>query len=132
MRPVCVKEATAICAEILDALECSNRPLRYNLLGSFKRGGNHVMVEVHRNALPDEQQCSKKRAGQQNPKQTASEVDPEVSEHPAGFSREAPHKGDANRQTSSPGQEVLYAKTHHLAEIAHGAFARVSLPCGGG
>ena len=87
------------------------------------------MVEVHRNSLPDEQQRSQQRTRQQNPKQTPGQINPEISECCAGFPCKASYEGNAHCQPSGTGQEVLYAETYHLAEIAHGALSGISLPC---
>ena len=56
----------------LDDFQCSDRSLGDDLARSFKSGGNDIMVEVHRNSLPSEEQRSYERTRQQNPKQAAS------------------------------------------------------------
>jgi potassium-transporting ATPase A subunit len=57
-----------------------------------------------------------KCASQQNPKQTAGEIDPEVSERCARFPRLPSYEGNARRQSRGASQEILHAETHHLAE----------------
>src|ERR1035438_9187670 len=55
-RPIRVKEAAAIGAEIFDDLQRGHRTLRYDLLGAPEGGGDRIGAEVHRDALADEQQ----------------------------------------------------------------------------
>jgi hypothetical protein len=102
VRSVGVKEATAIGAQILDDFQCSDGSLRDDLSCSFNRFGNHVMVEIHGNSLPNKQQRPNKRTRQQNPKQTAGEIDPEVSQCCAGFPRQPSYEGNAYGQTCGP------------------------------
>src|SRR5277367_2105991 len=88
-------------------------------------------MEVHRNSLPDKDQCSEERGRQQNPKQTAGYIYPEISQRLRSFPRQSSHKCDTHREARGSGQKVLRAETHHLAEIAHGVFSPISLPCCG-
>ena len=53
MSPIRVKETAAARAEILDDLQCGYGALRYDLLRTFDSSDDGIVVEVHRNALPD-------------------------------------------------------------------------------
>jgi hypothetical protein len=55
VRSIRVKKAASIRTEILDDLQCGYWTLRYDLLGTLDGSGNRIVMEVHRNALPDEQ-----------------------------------------------------------------------------
>jgi hypothetical protein len=71
-------------------------PLRYDLLRTFHSGDDGIMVEVHRNALPDQQQGSDQCSGQQYPQQGTCEINPKVAERVGEFSGEPTDKGNAH------------------------------------
>jgi hypothetical protein len=132
VRGVCVEEASAIGAEVLDDFQRGHRPLSNDLAGSIERMGDDVVVEVHRNSLADEEQRPEERAGRENPEEAAGEIDPEVTQGLETFAGEASDEGDADGQAHRAGEKILYAEAHHLAGIAHGVFARIGLPGAGG
>ena len=80
MSSIRVKEAAAVRAEILDDLQCGYRTLRYDLLGTLDGSGDRIVAEVHRNALPDEQQGAYQCSRQQDPEQGACQINPKISE----------------------------------------------------
>src|SRR6202041_306502 len=96
MRSIRVKEAAAVCSEILDDLQLSYRTLRYHLLRTFDRSNDRVVVEVHRSPLPDQQHGADQCSGQQYPQQGACEINPKVPERVGELSCEPTDKGNAH------------------------------------
>ena len=96
MSSICVKKAAAIRTEVLDDLQRSYWTLRYDLLRTFDRSDDRIVVEVHRNTLPHEQQGAKQCSGQQNPEQAACKIDPKVTERVGQLAGEPTDEGDAH------------------------------------
>ena len=67
MSSICVKEAAAVGAEILDDLQCSYWTLRYDLMDALDGSGDSIGAEIHWDALPHEQQGADQRSRQQYP-----------------------------------------------------------------
>lgn len=59
------------------------------------------------------------------------QIKPEVAQCVRELPGKTTNESNANRQPGCSGQKVLRAKSHHLAEIAHGALAGVALPRSG-
>ena len=97
MGPIRVKETAAIGAEILDDLQCGYRTLRYDLLGALDGSGYRIVVEVHRNALPDQQQGSDQCSRQQDPEQGACQVNPKVAERVGELPGKTANEGNRPR-----------------------------------
>ncbi len=95
MSPVGVKEAAAIGAEILDDLERSHGTLRYDLLSTLDGSGDRIVVEVHRNALPDEQQAADQCSRQQDPEQGACQINPKIAKRVGALPGQAADEGNA-------------------------------------
>jgi hypothetical protein len=79
MSPIRVKETSAIRSEILDDLQRGYWTLRYDLLRTFDGSDDGIVVEVHRDALRDQQQCADQCSGQQDPEKGTRQINPEVA-----------------------------------------------------
>src|SRR5580658_6070480 len=67
MSPVRVEKATAIRAEIFDDFKRSYGALRNDLLRATDGSSDRIVIEIHGNALPDEQQRANQCSRQKNP-----------------------------------------------------------------
>ena len=132
MRPIGVKEAAAIGTQVLDKLQRSHRPLRNDLLrhldrlhdGLTARIGDRIAIAVHagllitgglqqrhrliglevrRHALPDEQQPTYEREGQQHPEGRPSEIDPKITQTSDALTDQATNERDADREPGCAG-----------------------------
>ena len=53
-----IKEASTIRPQVLDELQCGNRPLRDSLTASFECFHDGIGLKVHGNPLPDQENAS--------------------------------------------------------------------------
>ena len=96
MSPIRVKETAAIRAEILDDLQCGYRTLRYDLPRTFDGRDDGIVVEVHRNTLPDQQQAADQCSRQQNPDQGAGQINPKVAKRVGELPGKAADEGNSH------------------------------------
>ena len=96
MSSIRVKEAAAIRSKILDDLQCGYRALRYDLLRTLDGSEAGIAVEVHRNALPDQQHGTDQCSRQQDPQQGACEINPKIPDCVGELSGESTDKGNAH------------------------------------
>src|SRR5258708_16074605 len=75
-----LEETASTRAKILEDVQLGFRTLRYDLLRVLEGGGDRVLPEVHRNALPDEKQGAHQCSRQQDPQQGACQINPKVAE----------------------------------------------------
>src|SRR5215510_4221718 len=157
MCPIGIKEAAAIGTQVLDKLQRRHRSLRNDLLrhldrlqeGPTARIGDRIAMavhagllitgwlqqrhrliglEVHRYALPDEQQPAYERKGQQHPEGRPREIDPKITQPSDALTDQATNECDADREPGCTGEEILYSQPDHLTEIAHGGLTAIGLP----
>src|SRR5208282_1071781 len=95
MSSIRVEKTATVRTEILDNLQCGDRALRYDLLGTLDCGGDGIVAEVHRNALPDEQQGANQCSRQQDPEQGAREINPKVAERARELPGKTTYEGNA-------------------------------------
>src|ERR1700678_1446441 len=128
MGSIRVEKAAAIGPQILDDLQRGDWTLRYDLQRTFDGSDDGIGMEVHRNALPDQQRGTEQCSGQKDPEQSTCQINPKVAQRVGELPGKASNEGDAHGQTRGASQKVLRAESDHLAEIAHRVLARVSLP----
>src|SRR5262245_26798241 len=161
MGPIGIKEAATIGTQILDKFQRRYRSLRNDLLrhldrlqeGPTARIGDRIAIavpagllitgwlqqrhrliglEVRRHALPDEQQPTYERKGQQRPEGRPSEIDPKITQTADALTDQATNERDADCEPGCAGKEILYSQLDHLTQIAQSDLTVIGLPGGSG
>src|ERR1700733_7919780 len=128
MGGVCIEEASAVSAQLLDGFFRGHRPLSDNLLGAFHSGHGRIRFQVLNHALRAQKQSAEERNGQQYVQGGAGHVDPKIAQGPYFMTRESPDYGNRDREARSGRDKVLNRQSGHLYEIAERGFSAVSLP----
>ena len=148
MRRVGTKDATTVSAQQLDGLLRSD-----GCAGDIHaEGGHHVRAKSLHCAQEDEHKRNDKGKGKQNSNESASEVNPEVTNQPLRYGSardtrltstnpgiprvakvsEPADESHRHTQADGCGSEVLYGKAQHLGTVCQGVFSRIGLPVGVG
>ena len=137
MGAVGVQKSAAVCAQHLDRLLGSNRPLRDGLVGHsvhyrlavrLDQLRGVVRLQVLHGSLRNQGQGIDDADRQQHPQGGAGHIDPEIADGLFFLASDAANECDRQRNPHRRGGEVMVGQASHLGEIAHGGLARIVLP----
>src|SRR6476660_3684789 len=128
MRRVGVERTATVLTDLLDGFLAGDRTTRDRLLLTRHGGDRLARIEVLDHALAEQERGKDEREREEDARDGAHEVDPEVSERASPPAHETANQGNGDGRTSSGGDEVVERKPRHLAEVRHRHFTRVVLP----
>ena len=128
MGGVCIEEAAAVGANLLDRLLARHGTDGEGLLGALQGRDVDMLDEGLRDALHNQQKRHHERHRQEHVQGDTDHVPPEVADALAAVRRKGASQRADDSDAGRARKEVLDGQPHHLRAVRQGRLARIGLP----